>query len=55
MGDWVSYVSWWVNWVSKWVCCLVDRVAKDIVMCQMLSWVDSNWLDMCLMVDTVVM
>ena len=55
MGDWVSYVGWWMNWVSKWVCCLVDRVGKDIVMCQMLSWVDSNWLDMCLMVDTVVM
>ena len=53
--DWVSYVSWWMNWVSKWVCCLVDRVATDIVMRQMLSWVDCSWLDMCLMVDTVVM
>ena len=50
VGNWVSYVSCWMNWVSMWVCCLVD-----IVMSQMLSWVDSNWSDMCLMVDTVVM
>ena len=51
----MSYVSCRMNCVSKWVSWLVDRVAKDIVMCQMLGWVDSNWLDMCLMVDTVVM